>query len=250
MTLLDWEKAFDKVDREGMFIALERMNVDVKIINIIKQLYKRTEFKVELDGVQSEWEEQSTGIRQGCPLSPYLCLVVMTVMFHDIKERVQINHIQHRVPGTEFDEILYADDTICLSTDTRQMNIMIKEIEIESKLYGMKLNKKKCEVIYTSENANVHFMDGTKLTRKDEVKYLGCDINEKASTDREIRARLANTMTVLKKLDLFWLHSDCPTRIKIIALDAIIRAKLLYGLESAQLGEGALKKLDVFHLKQ
>ena len=86
MTLLDWEKAFDKVDREGMFIALERMNVDVKIINIIKQLYKRTEFKVEIDGVQSEWEEQSTGIRQGCPLSPYLFLVVMTVMFHDIKE--------------------------------------------------------------------------------------------------------------------------------------------------------------------
>ncbi len=30
MTLLDWEKAFDKVDREGMFIALERMNVDKK----------------------------------------------------------------------------------------------------------------------------------------------------------------------------------------------------------------------------
>ena len=100
MTLLDWEKAFDKVDREGMFIALERMNVDEKIINIIKQLYKRTEFKVEIDGVQSEWEEQCTGIRQGCPLSPYLFLIVMTVMFHDIKERVQIGHIQHRIPGT------------------------------------------------------------------------------------------------------------------------------------------------------
>ncbi len=113
----------------------------------------------------------------------------------------------------------------------------------------MSLNKKKCEVIYTSENANVHFMDGAKITRKDEVKYLGCDINEKASTDREIRARLANTMTVLKKLDLFWLHSDCPTRTKIIALDAIIRAKLLYGLESAQLIPSVLKRLETFQLK-
>ena len=56
-------------------------------------------------------------------------------------------------------------------------------------------------------------------------------------------------MTVLTKLDLFWLHSDCPTRVKIIALDAIIRAKLLYGLESAQLGEEALKKLDISNLK-
>ena len=30
MVLLDWEKAFDKVDREGMFLSMERMGVDEK----------------------------------------------------------------------------------------------------------------------------------------------------------------------------------------------------------------------------
>ena len=49
-------------------------------------LYQCTNFKVEIDGLQSEWKHQATGIRQGCPLSPYLFLLVMTVLMHDIKE--------------------------------------------------------------------------------------------------------------------------------------------------------------------
>ncbi len=56
-------------------------------------------------------------------------------------------------------------------------------------------------------------------------------------------------MATMKKLDLFWLHGDCPTRVKNITLDAVIRAKLLYGMESAKLGETELKRLDQIHLQ-
>ncbi len=70
MVLVDWEKAFDKVDRETLFIALERMGVDEKIIIIVRSLYKETEFYVEMEGIASNKEKQETGIRQGCP-SPH-----------------------------------------------------------------------------------------------------------------------------------------------------------------------------------
>ena len=40
MVLLDWEKAFDKIDRGTLFEALERMSLHPKIINIIKSIYK------------------------------------------------------------------------------------------------------------------------------------------------------------------------------------------------------------------
>ena len=62
-------------------------------------------------------------------------------------------------------------------------------------------------------------------------------------------AKKAATMITLKKLDLFWLHSSCPVRVQIITLDAVIRAKLLYGMESTQLGETELKRVDQIHLK-
>ena len=42
IVLLDWEKAFDKVTHQGLHDALERMDVDIKLRNLIKQLYKKT----------------------------------------------------------------------------------------------------------------------------------------------------------------------------------------------------------------
>ena len=69
--LLDWEKAFDKVKHNKLFEALERMNVPNKYIDMIKQLYDKPTFKVEMEGHESTWITQETGIRQGCPLSPY-----------------------------------------------------------------------------------------------------------------------------------------------------------------------------------
>eukprot|EP00959_Pyramimonas_sp_CCMP1952_P195106 4079842-Pyramimonas_sp.AAC.1 len=56
-------------------------------------------------------------------------------------------------------------------------------------------------------------------------------------------------MALLKKLDALWLHSDCPKRFKLLALDAVIRAKLLYGLESAQLNASVVDHLNAFQLK-
>ena len=48
---------------------------------------------------------------------------------------------------------------------------------------------------------------------------------------------------------MFWRHNNCPIKFKIIALDAILRSKLLYGMETAQLNEPQMKRLDIFQLK-
>ena len=54
-------------------------------------------------------------------------------LFFDIdvkeKENLMLNLAKYRIPGADFDEIMYADDTICISPDTRTINIFITEIE-------------------------------------------------------------------------------------------------------------------------
>ena len=49
-------------------------------------------------------------------------------------------------------------------------------------------------------------------------------------------------MATMKKLDLFWRHSNCGIATKIHVAEAVLRAKLLYGLESAQLIPSVLKQ--------
>ena len=91
--------------------------------------------------------------------------------------------------------------------------------------------------------------DGTRLKPKSQVRYLGCYLNDQADSGRELQKRIAESMAVLKKLDLFWRHGDSSIKQKILVYNAVVKSKLLYGLESMQLTAGARNKLDVFHLK-
>ena len=112
---------------------------------------------MEVEGNTSDWKAQNTGIRQGCPLSPYLLLIFMTVMFADIKTYMRGNQFKHRIQGTTFDEILFADDTISFSSNTRTINRMLRAIEEIGWKSGMRLNKGKCEMIPFGKTANVVF---------------------------------------------------------------------------------------------
>ena len=64
-------------------------------------------------------------------MSPYLFIILMTAMFHDIHQEDTIKMKKHRVVGTEEDEVLYADDTICISRDEKAMNRLLSAIERE-----------------------------------------------------------------------------------------------------------------------
>eukprot|EP00959_Pyramimonas_sp_CCMP1952_P072530 1515403-Pyramimonas_sp.AAC.1 len=114
LLLLDWEKAFDKVKHGALFQSLERTQVPPRILDTIRSLYSRPTFFVEVERCASQMHEQSTGIRQGCPLSPYLFLVVVTCFFHDVHTHHALDEDLRagRVPGDTVDDILYADDTI------------------------------------------------------------------------------------------------------------------------------------------
>ena len=108
-------------------------------------------------------EKQEFGIRQGCPLSPYLFILVMTVMFFDIHVNLDDTLEGNELRNFEESEILYADDTLLVLHDPDAMNELIKQIEIESSYYGLRLNKSKCNNLDLNGNNELKFQDGTNL---------------------------------------------------------------------------------------
>ena len=86
MLLIDWEKAFDKVDQERLIFALETMGIPQTVIGIIRAIYEKPNFAVKDRGRTSTRRRQKAGIRQGCPLSPYLFGISMTVIMEDVEK--------------------------------------------------------------------------------------------------------------------------------------------------------------------
>merc|ERR1712115_74969 len=61
MTLLDWEKAFDKVDHNALCQAMQRMGIDDKIINALRDGYEKATFFTEDDFGKSGKKQQRSG---------------------------------------------------------------------------------------------------------------------------------------------------------------------------------------------
>jgi hypothetical protein len=247
--LLDWEKAFDKITRPGLFSALRRAGLPSTILSLIQALYAAPEFFVSIDGHKSATYRQEAGIRQGCPLSPYLFIIVMTVMFYDVKRHLSPSHVRHRATGATFDEILFADDTILISQDTRSMNTLLGALTRESAKYGLNLNHDKCQVLGFGPPSRVKFADGTLIPQAQTVKYLGCDLNLANDTHAEVMRRIREASGTLRAAHAFWRHGHCTIKFKLQALSAICYAKVLHGLEGAELTGRSLQALDVFQLR-
>ena len=74
---------------------------------------------------------------------------------------IQKGHIEN----IDFAEVLYADDTLLVTKNTKSMNAYISAIEEESEYYNMKLNKGKCEVITMNKKNQIRFKDGVSCQR-------------------------------------------------------------------------------------
>ena len=74
-------------------------------------------------------------------LSPDPFLIIMTIPFNDIHPRD--THLSfHRVFAIDYDEVVYANDTISASENTGAMNTFLKHTNEDGTKYGLRLNTK------------------------------------------------------------------------------------------------------------
>ena len=151
---LDWRQAFDSIDHNSMLIALQRFGISDGALNNIGSIYKDPVFiACGLDGEKASGTVGS-GIRQGCPFSPYLFVIVLTVIFEDMNRSLLSKGIPTNTWSVEKPvyDLEYADDTLLLGRTTAQLQSYLQELEEEATLYGMHFNYEKQRCLSTQDD--------------------------------------------------------------------------------------------------
>ncbi|CAH8291906.1 unnamed protein product [Schistosoma rodhaini] len=77
INFIDYEKAFDSVDRTTLWRLLRHNGVPEKIVNIIRNSYDGLNCQIVHGGKLTDSFQVKTSVRQGCLLSPFLFLLVI-----------------------------------------------------------------------------------------------------------------------------------------------------------------------------
>ncbi len=110
---LEYEKAFDCVDREILWKLLRHYGIPDKIVTIIRNSYEGLNCKVVHGGQLTEAFQVRTGVRQGFLLSPVLFLLAIDWMMKT--SIAQSRHGIQWTPWTQLTDLEFADDLALLS---------------------------------------------------------------------------------------------------------------------------------------
>ena len=115
ITQIDFEKAFDSIEWPFLLKTLKDFNFGENFTKWIKILYTDIQSCVGNNGYYSTYFKLTRSIRQGCPISALLFLLVAEIIAIDIRSDNEIKGIE--LNDCVFKIALMADDTTLLIAD-------------------------------------------------------------------------------------------------------------------------------------
>ncbi|GFR98439.1 retrovirus-related Pol polyprotein LINE-1 [Elysia marginata] len=137
---IDYAKAFDRVHHTDMIRILEKIGIDGKDIRIIAHLYwymyQKAAIRCGCD--ISDFTSIKRGVRQGCVLSPYLLNIYTEFIFRETSKYHGLN-----IGGRKFNNIHYAADTVLLTENAEDLQLLAEAVNKHSNDAGLEMNVKK-----------------------------------------------------------------------------------------------------------
>ena len=232
----------------GLLSALERFGLPNHIVEIIHAIYSTRKLYVNECGVDSDVHSQESGISQGCPLSPYLFVILMTIVLDDAREHLRQTY-GVTLPEDAVNELLYADDTLLVAAHGPTVEKYLQCIVDIGRENGLLMNWRKVELLTSNCAGGITQPDRTLVQPKPSFIYLGSLIAADGNVSSELARRLGAAQAEFKRLNQVWRHSRLSVHERIKVYMACVVSLLLYGLQAMWPNKVARSKLDAFHAR-
>ena len=236
---IDFSSAFDSIWRAGLWQKLLQHNVNEKIFNVITNMFKDIKSCVSSMGNDSAFFGSFSGVRQGENLSPILFALYLNdlerVLERNTECGILINYANDEmVVILKVFLLLYADDTVVLGNNEKDLQIALNEFYDYCQTWKLKINISKTKiVVFGSKQINdFQFKLGDENVEiTDRYKYLGVYFSQSRSF-LNARKHIAEQAKKAMFLLYFRINNlNLPIDLQLKLFDHTVLPILTYGCE-------------------
>nr|VZI21262.1 unnamed protein product [Spirometra erinaceieuropaei] len=273
-TFVDLTKAFDTVNREGLWKIMQKFSSPERFTQMVRQLHDGMMARVTDNGAVSEAFAVTNGVKHGCVLAPTLFSLMFSAMlmdaYRDERPGIRIayrtdghllNHrrmnFRSRVSTTTVHELLFADDCALNTTSEAEMQRSMDLFAAAWENFGLVINTQKTVVMHqpppnsaTAPNAPPQInVNGTQLQVVENFPYLGSTLSRNTKIDDEVANRISKASQAFGRLQsTVWNRHGLHLSTKLKMYKAVILPTLLYGAETWAVYTRQARRLNHFHL--
>ncbi|KAK3519618.1 hypothetical protein QTP86_000975, partial [Hemibagrus guttatus] len=235
---VDLEKAYDRVPREELWYCMRKSGVAEKYVRVVQDMYERSRTVVRCAVGQTEEFKVEVGLHQGSALSPFLFAMVMDQLSEEVRQES---------PWT----MMFADDIVICSESREQVEENLERWRFALERRGMKVSRSKTEYMCVNERegSGTVRLQGEEVKKVQEFKYLGSTVQSNGQCGKEVKKRVQAGWNGWRKVSGVLCDRKISARIKGKVYRTVVRAAMLYGLETVSLRKRQESELEVAELK-
>ena len=182
------------------------------LIALIQTLYSSNQGIVKIDKSTSDPFSFGKGVKQGCILSP--------ILFNAYGEYIIRRTCEDweggvTIGGSKITNLRYADDTTLLaSSETEMINLLTRMEEISLEL-GLKINHAKTKLMVVDRANKLQLTGALDLETVNDFVYLGSNISNTGSCEKEIRRRIGMAKSAMSQLQNIWKDRSISRKTKV-----------------------------------
>ena len=224
LLLIDFEKAFDTVRWSFIDKTLQAFNFGISFRKWVSVLYNNIQSAVLNNGFLTQFFNPGRGVRQGCPLSVYLFILVAELLAINVRKNNDIKGISLSTGEIKISQL--ADDTSLFISGPESITPIFDSLKYFGLNSGLKANVEKTKfynigAIDFPQEATKHI-----VFSKDDIQLLGITITTdiKKSTEKNFLPKLKAIENVLKH----WSRRKLSLKGKITVINSLVISLIVY----------------------
>lgn len=233
---LDIEKAFDSISLKALASVLESKGASRKLANRVINCLIEEKQQIFWKGQKTAPKMRRKGVKQGCPLSPYIFDLMMEEVLLEVESELGGFLKLNQEGRIKFPIILvYADDILIIARTVEELEKILPVLKKHLDKVNLNLNDAKCQVLVRSpggESPAEVKIDGIVYKTVKTIYHLGVPITERLHRPLTTRKRSKDAVCASKAILEFVKERKPSLKLGKVIYETIVSPTIAYGTQA------------------